>query len=329
MQLRPNKPVLFLLAVALILTVSLSIMAQEKAYIVGSSWYGHAPAWVAIEEGYFAEIGFDVEYKFVASSTDRLMAVSSGSALFASLGEMAMITPMAMGNKNFYWVGSQDIAPGFEGVVAQEWIKSIADLKGKKVAVQAASSTDLTLHLLAKEYGLNSYRDINLINISYSEMYTAFANKNIDAAVVWEPTFSQLQELPGAHVLGKDTDTEIYRQFASMTSPDVLIINRRYADRNPDKAKAFIRAYFKGVEFVRDNPDEAARIIKKYVGQDLEQIAQGLKGFIWLDAQDQAKVLSPNGLFGQIEYVIDFLKETGRITRKPNYHEWVRPDLLP
>lgn len=329
MQLRPNKLVLFLLVIALILTVSLSIMAQEKAYIVGSSWYGHAPAWVAIEEGYFAEAGFDVEYKFVASSTDRLMAVSSGSALFASLGEMAMITPMAMGNKNFYWVGSQDIAPGFEGIVAQEWIRSIADLKGKKVAVQAASSTDLTLHLLAKEYGLNSYRDINLINISYSEMYTAFANKNIDAAVVWEPTFSQLQELPGAHVLGKDTDTEIYRRFASMTSPDVLIINRRYADRNPEKAKVFINAYFKGVEFVRDNPDEAARIIEKYVGQDLEQIVQGLKGFIWLDAQDQAKVLSPEGLFGQIEYVIDFLQETGRITRKPNYKDWVRLDLLP
>ncbi|NLY56054.1 MAG: ABC transporter substrate-binding protein [Firmicutes bacterium] len=316
-----------------LLVISSATFAADKAIIVGSSWYGHAPAWVAIEKGYFAEAGFDAEYRFVADSADRLTAVSTGSALFGSIGELAMITAMALGNDRFYWVGSQDIAPGWEGIVAQEWIKSIKDLKGKRVAVQFGSSCDLTLYLLAKEHGLDSYRDMQLINMSYSEMYPAFVNGNIDAAVIWEPTFSLLQEVPGAHVLGKDSDTEIYRKFKSMTGPDVLVINKAFVDRNPEKAKAFMTAYFKGVQFVIDHPEEAAQIIKaKYIPeQTVEQILEGLKGFIWLTARDQhQQVMTDQGLFGQIEYVIKFMKDTAkRIYREPNYRNWVRLDIVP
>ncbi len=313
--------------------VSSLTFAAEKAYIVGSSWYGHAPAWVAIEKGFFAEVGFDAEYRFVASSTDRLTAVSTASALFGSIGELAMITAMAQGNDRFYLVGSQDIAPGYEGIVAQEWIKSIKDLKGKRVAVQFASSCDLTLHLLAKEHGLDSYRDMQLINMSYGEMYPAFVNGNIDAAVIWEPTFSTLQQLPGAHVLGKDTDTEIYRRFKTMTGPDVLVMNKAFVDKNPDKAKAFMTAYFKGVQFVIDHPEESARIIKaKYIPEQTEeQILDGLKGFVWLTASDQHKqVMTDQGLFGQMEFVIKFMKDTAKkIYREPKFRNWVRMDIIP
>ncbi|MBO8126485.1 MAG: ABC transporter substrate-binding protein [Firmicutes bacterium] len=321
-----------LLLAGLVFAVGTSASAGEKVYIVGSTWYGHAPAWVAIEKGWFTEAGFDAEYKFVANSTDRLNAVSSGSALFASMGEIAMITPMTQGNRNFYWVGSQDMAPGFEGIVARDYIKSIADLKGKKVAVQFASSVDLTLYLLAKEHGLDSYRDIRLINMSYGEMYAALASGNIDAAAIWEPTLSKLLELPGTHLLGKDTDTIIYKKFKSMTGPDVLVINRKFVDQSPERARKFLEAYFRGVEFVRDHPEEAAKLCQKYIpDQSVEKIAKGLKGFVWLDAEDQfTRVFTEDGLYGQIEYVIDFLKNTAkRIYVKPNYKEWVRTDILP
>ena len=73
--------------------------------IVGSAWYGHAPAWVAIEKGYFAREGIEAEYQFVQSSTDRMSALTTGSAQFASLGEIAMLSFMAQGNRAFYWVG--------------------------------------------------------------------------------------------------------------------------------------------------------------------------------------------------------------------------------
>lgn len=327
-----TKLVSLIVLSVVVLGLGFSSMAKEQTYIVGSTWYGHAPAWVAIEKGWFAEAGFDAEYKFVANSTDRLNAVSSGSALFASMGEIAMITPMTQGNKNFYWVGSPDMAPGFEGIVAKEEIKSIADLKGKKVAVQFASSVDLTLNLLAKEQGLDSYRDIRLINMSYGEMYAALASGNVDAAATWEPTLSKLLEIPGTHIIGKDTDTVIYKEFKSMTGPDVLVMNRKYVDRDPERAKDFLKAYFRGVEFVRDNPEEAAKLCQKYIpDQSVEKIAQGLKGFQWLDADAQfTRVFTEDGLYGQMEYVIDFLKDTAkRIYAKPNYKDWVKTDILP
>jgi hypothetical protein len=46
---------------------------------------------------------------------DRLNAISSGEAQFASLGETAMLSAMAQGNRRFYWIGNQDIhRPGAE-----------------------------------------------------------------------------------------------------------------------------------------------------------------------------------------------------------------------
>jgi ABC-type nitrate/sulfonate/bicarbonate transport system substrate-binding protein len=80
---------------------------------VGSQWYGHIPVWVGIERGTFVKHGFEVKWTFIGKSMDRLNAISSGDAQFASLGQVAMLSAMAQGNNRFYWVGNQDIAPGF------------------------------------------------------------------------------------------------------------------------------------------------------------------------------------------------------------------------
>ncbi|MGR9074466.1 MAG: hypothetical protein ACU833_15500, partial [Gammaproteobacteria bacterium] len=83
---------------------------RDKVVTVGSQWYGHAPVWAGIERGVFERHGFAVEWRFIGKSMDRLNAISSGEAQFASLGEIAMLSAMAHGNRRFYWVGNQDIA---------------------------------------------------------------------------------------------------------------------------------------------------------------------------------------------------------------------------
>lgn len=106
----------------------------ETVVVVGSQWYGHCPAWVGQKKAIFAEAGFAIEWKPIPNSVDRVLAISAGDAQFASLGEIAMLTQMSQGNESFYWVGNQDIAPGFEGIVARKGIETIADLKGKKIS---------------------------------------------------------------------------------------------------------------------------------------------------------------------------------------------------
>lgn len=296
----------------------------------GSAWYGHAPVWAGIEKGFFEEAGLQVEVKTFTSSSDRLLAVASDSVQFAGLGEVAMLSFMSQGNRDFYWVGNQDIAPGFEGIVARKEIKSLRDLKGKKLAVQFASSVDITVFDLLRAAGLDPLHDVERINMRATEMPAAFANGLVDAAAIWEPHFSELQKVEGARVLGLDTDTRIYKQFGTMTGPDVLVVSRRFADQGPEKLKTFLRAYFKSLDWVAANPDEAGLIATKYTGQEGAEVAKNLQRFVWLPLEKQPEILSEQGIFRQVEVVLDILvDEMKAFETKPPYKEWVRTDLLP
>ena len=298
---------------------------------VGSQWYGHIPVWIGIEQGIFQKHGFKINWRFIGKSMDRLNAISSGEAQFASLGEIAMLSAMSQGNERFYWVGNQNIAPGFEGLVAQPGIENFEQLKGKKIGFPFGSSVDITCRLLLREHGLEPGKDVDLVNLELGDVPAVFRAGNVDAALVWEPGFSQLQEVEGAKVLGKDTDTVLYKRIGTITGPDVLIINKEWADTDPARAKRFLGAYFEAVSWVKANSQEAAKIVQgKYIQQDLAQILKNLASFQWQDLQAQAKVMSDQGLFGQAEYILEILhQEMKAIPHKPNFRQWVRLDLLP
>jgi ABC-type nitrate/sulfonate/bicarbonate transport system substrate-binding protein len=300
---------------------------------VGSQWYGHAPVWVGIENGVFEQNGFRVEWKPVAKSMDRLIAVTSGSARFASLGEIAMLKAMSRGKRGFYWVGNQDIAPGFEGLVARKGIDTFEGLRGKRIGFPFSSSVDLTARILLQQNGLDPDKDVKLVNLEVGDVPSAFATGAVDAALIWEPGFTELRNTPGATVLGMDTDTEIYKRFGTMTGPDVLILSQTWADADPERARRFLRVYFECVAWVEANPDETARIILEggYIEQKAEILRRDLKKFVWHDLEDQAKVMTDAGIFGQAQYVIDnFLEEIGCDTSTGafDFKEWVRMDLL-
>lgn len=55
-----------------------------------------------------------------------------------------MLGAMAHGNDRFYWVGNQDIAPGFEGLVARPGITGYGDLRGRRIGFPFGSSVELT-----------------------------------------------------------------------------------------------------------------------------------------------------------------------------------------
>ena len=305
--------------------------SPEKVVAVGSQWYGHIPVWIGMEKGIFKEAGFEVEWRPIGKSMDRLNAISSGKAQFASLGEIAMLSAMAQGNSRFYWVGNQNIAPGFEGLVAAPGITSYEQLKGKRVGFPFGSSVDLTARMLLKQNGLDPNKDVELVNLEVGDVPAVFKAGNVGAALIWEPGFSQLKEVEGATVLGMDTDTEVYKKFGTMTGPDVLVIGKSWVDEDPARATKFLAAYFEALEWVKNNPDETVNVVQgKYIQQDVELIRKNMKKFIWHSLDDQREILSDAGLLGQADYVIKILHEDMHvIPEKPDFRKWINRDILP
>lgn len=304
----------------------------EKVVIVGSQWYGHAPVWVGIEKGIFERHGFNVVWRFTNKSQDRVKAVAEGEAYFTSVGALAMIEAMTKDNRGFYWVGHQDNAPGFEGIVAQHGINTIEDLANKTIGFPFGSSVDITCRLLLRKHGLDPKNaDVKLINLKPSDVLAAFRAGEVDAALIWEPDFSLLQKVDGSKVLATDKDTEAYELFHTMTGPDVLVINKTWVDSDKQRAKRFMRAYFESVDWVSSHPDDTAAIIHhRYVQQELSILRDNLQEIKWHSLKDQRQLMSDMGVFQPIEFMIDFMysKEQQIISNKPNYREWVNLDIL-
>ncbi len=298
---------------------------------VGSQWYGHIPVWVGIEQGIFKKHGFTVNWQYIGKSMDRLNAISSGEAQFASLGEIAMLSAMAQGNKRFYWVGNQDIAPGFEGLVVQPGIKSFAELRGKKIGFPFGSSVDLTCRMLLKAHGLIPGKDVQLVNLEVGDVPAVFKAGRVDGGLIWEPGFSQLTAIEGSRVLGMDTDTEVYKKFGTMTGPDVLIISKSWVDADLGRAKKFLTAYFEAIAWIKANPEATIDLVQgKYIQQERERIAQNMAKFIWHGKLEQQTIMSEAGIFGQADYIAGMLHEEMRtIPLKPDFRQWVKMDILP
>jgi ABC-type nitrate/sulfonate/bicarbonate transport system substrate-binding protein len=304
---------------------------KDTVVAVGSQWYGHIPVWVGIENGIFERHGFAVAWRFIGKSMDRLNAISSGEAQFASLGEIAMLSAMAQGNTRFYWVGNQDIAPGFEGLVARPGINSFEQLRGKRIGFPFGSSVELTARMLLRQHGLDPDQDVRLVNLEVGDVPAVFRAGNVDAALIWEPGFSQVKAVEGASVLGMDTDTEVYRRFGTMTGPDVLVMGRAWADADLERAKRFLVAYFEALDWVKAHPHETVALVAgNYIQQEPATIQANLDKFQWQDARDHKKVMSDEGIFAQADYILEILHgQMGALPRKPAFRDWVRRDLLP
>ena len=71
----------------------------KKVTVVSSTAGVHAPFWIGIEKGFFKDAGFNVSWREVASSVDRVTVVSFGDAVMAGTGAQAMIAVMGQGTE--------------------------------------------------------------------------------------------------------------------------------------------------------------------------------------------------------------------------------------
>jgi len=283
---------------------------------------------VAVEKGFFKEVGLNVELVSIVTSADRMLALTAGSLQWSNLGSAATLAEMAKKNESFYWIGNIDDSPGNNGLVVQPGINDFAGLKGKKVAVTLNSDAEIILYQLLEMNGLKA-NDVELVPMKANEITAAFTNKSIDAYDVWEPTLSDaLKAVPGAKMLGNEKDTAIFKKNGTQVAPDVVIIRRELVDKYPETTRKLLGALFKGVDLVKNSPDEAAGLVaEKYFKKSKEETLAGMKTFQYFGGRDQGERLKR--LLGTFNDVVDWQAANKRIDDKPDPAKWMRADVVP
>jgi NitT/TauT family transport system substrate-binding protein len=148
-----------------------------------------------------------------------------------------------------------DSSNGGDGIVAINSIEAVTDLRGKQIAFPTGEPSHFLLYTILQKNGLK-ISDVKPVPMDADQAGAAFASGKIDAAVTWEPWLSRAKEVGRGHVLATS------KQFPG-TIEDVLFVRDEVVEKRSAALTGIIKAWYKAVEFVKSNPDEAKAIMGK------------------------------------------------------------------
>lgn len=175
-----------------------------------------------------------------------LEALNAGSIDASTGGATNIFTALASGAQ-FYVIGIE--ASHFsEGIVvsAKSGIKTIADLKGKTIAVNKAGTGEYLAHKALDAAGLKG-SDATLKFLPPTDGLAAFQTGAVDAIAAWDQFYITAQQSPGARVITTGED---------LHSTNVLFafVAKKYADAHPEAVKALIKDLQTTAQEARKSP---------------------------------------------------------------------------
>jgi NitT/TauT family transport system substrate-binding protein len=245
------------LATCVLLLAPALVCAGAQASLGVVNWIGYGPIYCAAANGYYKK--YDADVKLVTFSDNSLMSGAlEGRELEAStLTYDQVITANAKGWR-LKVVMPLDYSVGGDAIVASSAIRSMQDLKGRKVAFQPLSPSDFLLGYALSRVGL-SQQDIRPVNSTPEGVVAIMATGAVDAGVTYQPSVSAILKLGGGqryHVLLSS------REARGMIT-DVLVVRESTIAKNPHLVEGLIRGTLDGLTFMQREPDKAVAIIAK------------------------------------------------------------------
>ena len=259
----------------LIASPALAADSPKKMKIAFCTWAGYAPLFIAKENGYFADQGYDVELVIIEDESTYGAAFVSNS--IQGLGQVLDrdIIQYDAGAPEQY-VCTMDASTGGDGLVATAEIQSVDDLAGKTVALdKSATSYFFFLQVLADS---NITEDqINIVEMGNDEAGEAFLAGRVDAAVTWEPALSNCSEREGGHILVSSAD---YPKAII----DVLTVSTRFAEQNPEVFDVLYSCWCQAVDYLNANFEEGCAIMAAGLDLEAEEVMDECAGITFYDA---------------------------------------------
>lgn len=213
--------------------------------------------------------GYKFQTFFVNTPGDAKDAVVSGSADFALAGIAAAILGNANGEPV---VIVANLVGGSMAVIAKadSPIKSVADLKGKKVGIQPGSTQELVIAERLKQLGM-TIKDVQTVRVGLGEMHAALARGDIDAYVGTEP---------GASLSVLENVGRLVEYPYGTSTGDLLtgvMANSKFIKENPKAAQDFVLTHARATEYLKANPDAWVEDASKTFGVKPELFKLALK----------------------------------------------------
>lgn len=244
----------------------------------------YAPMYVAIEEGYFEDVGIDIELSLANGADKVSAAVLAGDADVGFAGSEATIYVYNGGEKDYLKTFARLTQKDGSFIVAREDIKdfTLKDLVGKTIiGGRAGGMPEMTLEWALTDAGIDPKKDVNIdTSVAFSAMSSAFIGGTGDFVALFEPNALQLEQEGYGYVvasLGELGGVVPYTAFFARDS---------YLNENEELIENFVKAIQKGIDFVHNSSDKkvAEAIIDQFPDTSLDDLTKIVKRYRSIDA---------------------------------------------
>lgn len=207
-----------------------------------------------------ADEGVTVKWLEFPAGPQLLEGLNAGAIDFGTVGETPPIFAQAAG-VDFVYVGNEPPAPTSEAIVVPRHspIKTVADLRGKKIALNRGSNVHYLLVRALRHAGLD-YADIQPAYLAPADARAAFTQGSVDAWVIWDPYLAAIQRQTDARVLVDGTGLVDNTQF--------YLAARQFATTEPKLVHTVLEELAKADAWAKAHPAEVANELAPLVGLD-------------------------------------------------------------
>jgi NitT/TauT family transport system substrate-binding protein len=288
-----------------------------------SAWPGWFPWQVAEEKGLFKKNNVDVKLTYFDSYTDSLQALSTRNLDANSQTLNDTLSSVSGGVKQTI-VLVNDNSTGNDQIIAAPGINSVADLKGKKVAVEQGTVDHYLLLLALKGAGL-SEKDIALTPLLTDAAAAAFVSGKVDAVGVFAPFTTTALGRPGSRAITTSRD------FPGAI-PDHLTFDAKFVKDHPDEVQKVVQTWFDTLAWIKANPAEAVTIMAKRGGVSEADYKTYDAGTTIFTREQNLEAFTPGADAKHLDYQADqiaqFLVSTKLAPAKPPLDGLLEPKFV-
>lgn len=279
---------------------------------------------LGIEHGTFRKEGLEPELREFTTGVELFQALVGGSLDVLTTGGVLSNFP-ARGQGKVFLLNDLEWAVGQIWAYPDKGIKEIKDLKGKQVATTRGTTAHNLLHQAMKSVGLDSTKDVEIVNQRMSEAVTSFIAGAVPAVALWVPfNVAVKQKAPKAKML---TDAGA---FPAATIVDGWAARNDVYDRNKDTLKKIIRAWAPANDYLVGKPEEALTLLHKkyYQHLSMDDMWEMYKAAKWFTTAEWRKYYQDGSAVKWLNQVTNFNVEVGAIQNPMMADKYFDPGLF-
>jgi NitT/TauT family transport system substrate-binding protein len=305
-------------------TTTPATIASGKTVQLGfSAWPGWFPWQVAEEAGLFEKNGLKVKLTWFTGYADSINALAAGK-LDANSQTLNDTLSSVSGGADLAVVLVNDNSIGNDQIIVRDGIKSLKELKGKKVAAELGTVDHFLLLLAMQKEGMTQ-KDIDFQPLETGAAAAAFVAGKVDAVGVFAPFTTGALKRPKSRILTTS------RNFPGAI-PDHLVVSRKFLKEHPEEVQKLVNTWYDTLDYIQANPEKSLLIMAKRAGVTREEYKDYETGTRIFNLKENLTAFASGNDMSHLDYATrttsDFLVKSGLVKTAPKTEKLFDPSFV-